>query len=107
VVVAEGAGHGFDVGERIRVQTGFDTRVTVLGHIQRGGSPSAFDRILATRLGAGAVDALLNGESNVMVGLVGNALQTADLDGVVLQKRGLDVSLYELENVLANRLSPV
>lgn len=107
VVVAEGAGHGFDVGERIRVQTGFDTRVTVLGHIQRGGSPSAFDRILATRLGAGAVDALLGGESNVMVGLVGNALRTSDLDGVVQQKRGLDVSLYELENVLANRLSPV
>lgn len=104
VVVAEGAAHGFDVGEKLRVGTGYDTRVTVLGHIQRGGSPSAFDRILATRLGAAAVDVLLRGESNVMVGLQGNQVATESLDHVVTQKRGLDVSLYELEAIMATRL---
>ncbi|MFP5503757.1 MAG: 6-phosphofructokinase [Candidatus Sericytochromatia bacterium] len=107
VVVAEGAAHGFEVGERIRVSTGYDTRVTVLGHIQRGGGPSAFDRILATRLGAGAIDALLGGQSNIMVGLVGNRVQTMDLDLVIAQKRGLDVSLYELEAIMAQRLTSV
>lgn len=107
VVVAEGAAHGFEVGEQLRVSTGYDTRVTVLGHIQRGGSPSAFDRILATRLGAAAVDALLDGETNAMVGLVGNQVATSSLDVVVNQKRGLDVSLYELEAIMATRLVSV
>ena len=105
IVVAEGAAHGFEVGERIRVGTGYDTRVTVLGHIQRGGSPSAFDRILATRLGAAAVEHLLAGESNIMVGLTGNKVTTANLDIVVTQKRGLDVDLYNLEAVMAQRMS--
>lgn len=107
VVVAEGAAHGFDVGEQLRVNTGYDTRVTVLGHIQRGGSPSAFDRILATRLGAAAVDALLAGETNAMVGLIGNQVAVSSLDVVVNQKRGLDVSLYELEAIMATRLVSV
>jgi 6-phosphofructokinase 1 len=105
VVVAEGAAHGFDVGERLRVSTGYDTRVTVLGHIQRGGSPSAFDRILATRLGASAVDVLLSGGSNVMVGLAGSQVAVQSLDEVIGQKRGLDVGLYELESILATRSS--
>jgi 6-phosphofructokinase 1 len=107
VVVAEGAAHGFDVGEKLRVSTGYDTRVTVLGHIQRGGSPSAFDRILATRLGAAAVDALVAGESAGMVGLVGNQVAVSSLETVVNQKRGLDVSLYELEAIMATRLVSV
>jgi 6-phosphofructokinase 1 len=103
VVVAEGAAHGFDVGERLRISTGYDTRVTVLGHIQRGGSPTAFDRILATRLGASAVDVLLSGTSNVMVGLTGNQVSVQSLDDVIGHKRGLDVGLYELEAILASR----
>jgi 6-phosphofructokinase 1 len=104
IVVAEGAAHGFDIGERLRVSTGYDTRVTVLGHIQRGGSPSAFDRILATKLGAAAVDVLLSGDSNVMVGVAGHAVTTTNLDHVIGQRRGLDVSLYELEAIMASRL---
>jgi 6-phosphofructokinase 1 len=104
IVVAEGAAHGFDIGERLRVSTGYDTRVTVLGHIQRGGSPSAFDRILATKLGAAAVDVLLSGDSNVMVGVSGHNVTTTNLDLVIGQRRGLDVSLYELEAIMASRL---
>jgi 6-phosphofructokinase 1 len=104
VIVAEGAAHGFDVGERIRVGTGLDTRVTVLGHIQRGGSPTAFDRILATRLGAAAVDVLLDGQSNMMVGIRGMGVETTSLDDVINRKRELDASMYALESVLAGRL---
>lgn len=104
IVVAEGAGLGFEVGEKLRVATGFDTRVTVLGHIQRGGSPSAFDRLLATRLGAAAVDQLAKDESNVMVGLIGGKVVASPFDEVCGAKRTLDESLYELEGILAQRL---
>ncbi|MGZ4163233.1 MAG: 6-phosphofructokinase, partial [Tumebacillaceae bacterium] len=58
ILVAEGAGKGFSIGEVIRELTGWEVRVTVLGHIQRGGSPSAFDRILASKMGAHAVELL-------------------------------------------------
>ncbi len=56
IVVAEGAGSGFEFGKKIQEATNLETRVTVLGHIQRGGSPTGFDRVLASRLGAKAVD---------------------------------------------------
>lgn len=107
IVVAEGAGLGFEVGEKLRVATGFDTRVTVLGHIQRGGSPSAFDRLLATRLGAAAVDQLVAGVSNVMVGQVGGRVVATPFDEVCGVPRPLDPDLCELEAILAHRVSPL
>lgn len=69
IVVCEGAGEGFKVGDFVRECTGFDTRVTVLGHVQRGGSPSARDRVLASTMGAKAVDLLVEGKGGVMVGV--------------------------------------
>lgn len=69
IVVCEGAGEGFKVGDLVRECTGFDTRVTVLGHVQRGGSPSARDRVLASTMGAKAVDLLVEGKGGVMVGV--------------------------------------
>ena len=70
LVVAEGEheGNAFVIAEKVKARTGFEPRVTVLGHIQRGGKPSARDRILATKLGAFAVDALAEGRTDVMVG---------------------------------------
>ena len=59
IIVAEGVGSGVEVAKQIENLTGFETRVTVLGHIQRGGSPSGFDRVLASRLGARAVEILI------------------------------------------------
>lgn len=73
VIVCEGdeAGGAFKIAEKVRsLAPQYDTRVTVLGHIQRGGSPTAFDRILGTRLGVAAVEALIDGKSGVMAGLV-------------------------------------
>jgi len=71
VVVAEGEEQGgaFEVAKRFKERTGLDYRVTILGHIQRGGTPTAFDRILGTRSGVKAVEALLAGERNKMVGI--------------------------------------
>ena len=69
IVVAEGAGSASDIAKRIKQSIDLDPRVTVLGHIQRGGSPSARDRILASRMGDAAVEALMEGQRNVMIGI--------------------------------------
>lgn len=63
IVVAEGVGSGIDIGDKIKKETDLETRVTVLGYIQRGGSPTASDRVLASRLGAQAVDILMAGKA--------------------------------------------
>jgi 6-phosphofructokinase 1 len=73
-----------------------------LGHVQRGGEPGAFDRILATRLGAGAVDCLMRGESGVLVGLKGNQLVTTPHEVVIASKKVLDPNLIQLASVLAH-----
>ncbi|MBO8141793.1 MAG: 6-phosphofructokinase [Firmicutes bacterium] len=80
---------------------GFELRVTVLGHVQRGGTPTAFDRMLGTRLGAAAVDALLAGEHGVLVGWVNNRPQLTPLSEVAGRTRRADPQLYELARVLA------
>ena len=79
---------------------GFDVRVTILGHIQRGGSPTAFERLLATRLGAAAVNKLLQGMSGQMVGLIGNKIAVTDLEKVLSSKKKLDLTFYKLAKML-------
>ena len=69
IVLAEGGGNAHEIGKQIAEKTGSDLRVTILGHVQRGGSPTAFDRILASRLGVRAVELLLDGKSARVVGL--------------------------------------
>ncbi len=76
-------------------------RVTTLGHVQRGGTPSAFDRILATRLGAGATEALANGLDGVLMGLQGGEVIPTLLADVVANKKPLDSRLIELSRILA------
>ncbi|MEW6524304.1 MAG: 6-phosphofructokinase [Bacillota bacterium] len=101
ILVAEGAARGFDVGERIEQCTGFETRVTVLGHIQRGGTPTATDRLLGSRLGAAAVDALLGGGKDLVVGLQAGNEVSLHLDEVLGRVRPTDQRLYDLASVLA------
>ncbi|MEX1247772.1 MAG: 6-phosphofructokinase [Anaerolineales bacterium] len=83
------------------MDVGFTTRVTILGHIQRGGRPSAFDRLLATRLGVKAVDALLAGQTDVMVGLRGRDIETVPLEEVVSKQREANLDYYEMAKMLA------
>ena len=80
---------------------GFEARATVLGHIQRGGIPSAFDRILATRLGAAAVDQLARGASGKMVGLVDGKMVAGDIEELLAGKQALSQELLRLAEVLA------
>ncbi|WP_378954850.1 6-phosphofructokinase [Pelosinus sp. sgz500959] len=101
VVVAEGAGSAVEIGKKIVAVTGLDTRVSVLGHIQRGGSPSVFDRILASTLGEHAVLALIAGLSNVMFGFRNGGVVTIDLADAIRHKRTIDPSMFRLANLLA------
>ncbi len=100
VVVAEGAKHNahkleeyFSKQEDI---TGFALRVTVLGHVQRGGTPSAADRILASRLGAGATECLEKGELGVLVGWIDGKITTTHLEDVAGKTKKIDISFFEL-----------
>jgi len=103
LIVAEGEHEGgaFAVAESIKARTGFETRVTVLGHIQRGGRPTARDRILATKLGAYAVDVLAQGRTDVMVGEVAGQLVASPLEASWTQKKPLDPYLLRLIPILA------
>ncbi|WP_280769898.1 6-phosphofructokinase [Salipaludibacillus daqingensis] len=101
IVVAEGVGSGVDIGKEIQQKTELETRVTVLGHIQRGGSPTAQDRVLASRLGAKAVELLLAGEAGKMVGIEKNELVSHDINEILARKHILDNEMYELSKVLS------
>lgn len=105
VVVAEGAKHNAEkmaeYFKENKERLGFDLRVTILGHVQRGVEPSPFDRILATRLGAAATECLVRSEFDVLVGLNKGVITTTPLDIVVANKKTLDASLYALAEVLA------
>lgn len=83
IIMAEGAGHAQEIADSIKDCAGFETRVTVLGHYQRGGAPTVFDRLLGSRFGLKAVELLLSGTKGVMLGLSINSLTTTLLEMVV------------------------
>jgi 6-phosphofructokinase 1 len=92
-------GIGQVLGEAIEKRTGFETRVTVLGHIQRGGSPTAFDRVLGTRFGVRAVEAVVQGKFGHMVSLKGNKIEIVPIEEGTGQLKLLDMELYQLSKV--------
>ena len=92
-------GVGNVLGREIRRRTGFDTRVTVLGHLQRGGSPSAFDRVLATRFGIAAIDLVNEEKFGKMVALRGNKIAAVDLSEATKEIKKVDPKLYEIAQV--------
>ena len=89
-------GIGNIIGKKIEEITGMETRVTTLGYIQRGGTPTAFDRVLATRFGIKAVDMLINKESGKMVCLKGNNIESVDLKEVTSGAKTISPDLYEI-----------
>jgi 6-phosphofructokinase 1 len=103
VVVAEGddAGHAFDIKKKIEKLVEWDIRISVLGHQQRGGSPTAFDRLLASRLGYEAVLAVMNGENDKMIGLVHDTVALTQLEETWTRKKGIDNSYIKMAEILA------
>lgn len=104
IVVAEGdeAGNAFEIGDKIKKRIGYEIRVVVLGHLQRGGSPVALDRILATKLGSAAVECLIKEERGKMVGLVSNEIKVFPLEYAWKTKKEIDLSLYDLSQILSS-----
>jgi 6-phosphofructokinase 1 len=84
-----------------KMDVGFKTRMTILGHIQRGGSPTAYDRLLASRMGVRAVEALIEGKQNVMTGLKGRGIDFIPLEDVISNKRQVNMEYYHMTRVLA------
>jgi len=106
VVVAEGEemGGAYKIAEALQVDPAFapiDLRVCILGHIQRGGAPSARDRVLASRLGVSAVESLLDGHSDVMVGLVNGETKLTPLRNVYGRRKSIDYDLLKLTQILS------
>ena len=105
IIVAEGEeeGNAKEVSEKIRrqVQHDIDMRVTTLGHIQRGGVPTAYDRILASRLGLGALEGLINGEKNVMAGVVDNMLVYTPFKDTIRLPKPISEDLLRMVKILS------
>ena len=101
VIVAEGAAKASEVASSIKLLVGHEVRVSVLGHIQRGGSPSAMDRLLAAEFGRKSVDLLLEGESDCMVGIKSMEIQVSKFEDIFENKKEIDKELYKLAHILA------
>ncbi|MBW8002862.1 MAG: ATP-dependent 6-phosphofructokinase, partial [Planctomycetes bacterium] len=104
IVVAEGddSGGAYDIGAKIKEKTGIDYRVAILGHIQRGGSPSAKDRLLASRLGYYSVKHIIEGKTNVMVGRINAKIVLTDMKDTFEKKKTIDPNDLEMAMVLAS-----
>ncbi|MCT4507278.1 MAG: 6-phosphofructokinase [Tepidibacter sp.] len=101
IMLAEGVGGSRDLAQRIKDKTGIESRATILGHIQRGGSPSAFDRIIASQMGAKAVELLINGKSSRVVGIKNNSIIDMDIHEALAMERKLDKDIYKLVDILS------
>jgi len=101
ILVAEGVSSAFEISKKIHDISGLDTRVTILGHIQRGGTPTAWDRILASKMGAEAVNLLMKGERKKMVGIQGNKIESFDIEWALNQPHEINMDDYVLSGILA------
>ncbi|MGL5765585.1 MAG: 6-phosphofructokinase [Sarcina sp.] len=100
VIVAEGVGKSEELAKYIEEKTGAETRATILGHIQRGGTPSPTDRILASKLGVRAVELLLEGKTARVVGIENNKIIDMDIDEAIAIPRKFDRALYDMANAI-------
>ena len=103
VIVAEGNRYGGagQIAEQVRQQFDYDARVTIIGHLQRGGSPTCLDRVLASRLGYHAVEGLIKGKGNVMVGIVNDKIKYTPFEEAVSREKKINNTLVHMAEILA------
>lgn len=101
VIVAEGVGGTENIARQIQELTGIDTRATILGHVQRGGSPTVRDRVLATQLGYHAVELLEQGIGNRVVGIKADKVVDFDIDEALEMDKPFETELYEIANAVS------
>ena len=100
IINAEGIGHSTSMARRIEAATGLETRATILGYMQRGGSPTAMDRYYASVMGAYAVDIMLEGKTNRVVGYSHGKFQDFDIEEALMMEKGIDEYQYEVAKML-------
>ena len=100
IINAEGVGDSINLAKRIEDATGIETRATILGHMQRGGSPTCKDRVYASTMGAMAVDLLCEGKSNRVIGHKGGKFVDFDIDEALAMKKDVDEYMYEISKTL-------
>ncbi|WZL72100.1 6-phosphofructokinase [Clostridiaceae bacterium 35-E11] len=102
IILAEGTvKNSYEIVNEIKEKTGMDTRLTILGHIQRGGSPTAFDRILASRMGSKAVELLMQNKKGRALGIKGNQICDQDISEALSIEKEINKELYELAKILS------
>lgn len=101
ITLAEGVGDPYSLAKELEEKTGIETKVTILGHVQRGGSPSAVDRLLGSSMGSRAVRLLEEGKTNLAIGYVDGSIIEVSIDEAVSKRSEFDEKLYELANSLS------
>ena len=101
IIVAEGVGHVIEIAERIEKETGVESRATILGHVQRGGSPTLRDRVLASEMGYHAVELLLEGKSNRVVAIQSDKIVDFDIEEALQMKKPFDFELYNMAHEIS------
>lgn len=101
IILAEGAGDAREISEQIENKTGIITRYSILGYTQRGGSPSAYDRLIGSQMGAYSVKLLCSGEKTKAVGINGTGIFDMDLEEAITVKKDFDYTTYELTKILS------
>lgn len=102
ILLAEGVGGAQELAKHVEDVTGIETRATVLGHVQRGGSPSGFDRVLASRMGAKAVEVLLEGKTSRVIGIKDNVVVDQDIDEALALPRKFDEKLFKIAEEISH-----
>lgn len=101
IMVAEGVGKPYDIADEISKKTSIETRVTIMGHLQRGGTPTAQDRILASRLASKSIDLLLEGKKGRAIGLKENRVVDIDIYEALEENKEINKDMYELTKILS------
>ena len=101
IALAEGVGNAYEFAKEIEEKTGTETRVTILGHIQRGGTPTAFDRIIASKMGYRAVELLLEGTSRRAIGIKDNDIVDMDFEKALSAKKSFDKEMLNIASILS------
>lgn len=101
IILAEGAGDAKEISEAIEQKTGVSTRYSVLGYTQRGGTPSVYDRLIGSQMGAKAVELLINSESSKLIGVKGNEIFHMDIKEALQIKKTFDQNTYDLTKILS------
>lgn len=101
IVLAEGVGNAYDVSKSIEEKTGIDTRVTILGYIQRGGTPASYDRIIASEMGSRAIELLREGKSGRALGIKCNQIIDMGINEALEVKKEFNIKMYNTARILS------